>query len=272
MRNPGEAIDFEVPIKGDLRNPKFKLWPVISEVLKNIVIKPPTSPYLAHVKTVEQKVEKYHTIDWAMREAVYHNGQQKYVESIADFLKKEPTASITIKPVEYEEKEKEQILFFEAKKKFFFHVYKLKEFSQDDSIFVDKMSVKDSMFVRYLKKQVPDRMIFTVQERCKHLISNDVVEAKYKQLKTQRQEYFLAFFKDKGAERVKIGKSEDYVPYNGFSYYKVEYKNDIPDKLNKAYENIDELNAKAPRKKYLVERIRNRHATAGTRDTGGVRK
>jgi hypothetical protein len=37
---------------------------------------------------------------------------------MVDFLKENPDASISIYPIQYVEKEKEHILFFEAKKKY----------------------------------------------------------------------------------------------------------------------------------------------------------
>ena len=54
--------------------------------------------------------------------------------------------------------------------------------------------------------------------------------------------------------RVKILKGEQVVPYNGFSFYKIEYKGEFPESLIKAYHNMNELNNEAPRKKFKQER------------------
>jgi hypothetical protein len=58
VRNSGNAIDLTLPISGDLRNPHFRIWHVLGEVLTNIVMKPPLTFYIARTKTVENVVEK----------------------------------------------------------------------------------------------------------------------------------------------------------------------------------------------------------------------
>ena len=55
-------------------------------------------------------------------------------------------------------------------------------------------------------------------------------------------------------ERVEVAASENVIPYNGFSYYRIEYKGDFPKSLIKAYQKIDELNDEARREKYLQAR------------------
>jgi hypothetical protein len=58
-------------------------------------------------------------------------------------------------------------------------------------------------------------------------------------------------------KQIKISKGEYVIPYNGFSFYKIEYKGEIPDALIKAYKEMNELNNEAPRKKYKQERKKN---------------
>ncbi len=74
----------------------------------------------------------------------------------------------------YANKEKEYILFFEAKKIFYLLTNNInaRSFNEEDSEKVDKMSAKDSVFVQYLNKQVNDSMLFTIQEKCSVLIDS----------------------------------------------------------------------------------------------------
>ena len=48
--------------------------------------------------------------------------------------------------------------------------------------------------------------------------------------------------------RVKILKGEYVIPYNGFSFYKIEYKGEFPESLIKAYKQMNEFNNEAPQK------------------------
>ena len=131
-------------------------------------------------------------------------------------------------------------------------------FSEADSEAVDKMSVKDSSFVRYLSKQTNDSMLFTIQDKCAKIIDSAVVNNKFKQLNKARYDAFMAYFKQKEVEKqVKIHTAKNTIPYNGFSFYKIEYKGEFPESLLKAYQKMNELDNEIPRKKFEKERKKN---------------
>ena len=73
---------------------------------------------------------------------------------------------------------------------------------------------------------------------------------------------FRQYFIDNGTSgRVRIAAVQSTIPFNGFSFYKIEYKGELPKSLLKAYEEIGELNEKAPREKYKKLRKRNKKAS-----------
>ena len=255
VRSSGNAIDYQIPINGNLSKPHFKIWNTIGQVVANIFIKPPSTPYLIHVKEVEQEVEKSLKLTWQMGQTELRPLQEKFIMRVATFLNNNADAVITISSVEYTEKEKENILLFEAKKKYFAnkHTISYKNLTPDDSSDIDKMSVKDSMFVRYLDKEVPDSMIFTVQERCRIIVDERLVASRLEQLSKKREAVFKSYF-GVAEVRVKFRREEGAIPFNGFSYYKIDYDGQIPKQLMNAYHQMDELNNEAPRKKYLKQR------------------
>jgi hypothetical protein len=257
IRERGNVIDYEIPITGNLRNPKFYLWDVILDILGNIFIKPPTTPYRMEVDNIENEIEKSLTLKWNMRLSSLWLEQRHFIERMADFLEKNPTASITIHPEQYEIKEKEYILFFEAKKKYFLltHNKKLQSFSAEDSEKVDKMSVKDSSFVNYLNNKIKDSIVFTIQEKCTRIIDSATVNAKFEELKRERKNVFVSYFKKRKVEgQLRILSDENVIPYNGFSFYKIEYEGEFPEFLIKAYQQMNEFNNEAPRKKFKKDR------------------
>ncbi len=254
VRERGGVIDYEVPITGNLKNPEFHLRYVLLDLLKNIFIKPPTIPYGVHVTNVEETVEKSIIVSWQTRESILESSQEKFIKKIAEFLKQNPGVSISVYPFQYTDKEKEYILFYEAKKKYFMLTRgkNSRTFTEDDSLEVDKMSIKDSLFVQYLDKHVADSMMFTVQEKCRNFVDSSLVNARYNQLLKSREIQFLSYFKTPGVEsHIKIYPSKDGIPYNGFSYYKINYNNgELPDELKVAYKEMNELNDGWFRKKY----------------------
>jgi hypothetical protein len=257
IRERGNVIDYEIPITGNLKNPKFHLQDVILDLLGNIFTKPPTTPYRMQVKSVENIIEKSLTLKWEMRQSTLWSDQEKFINKMADFLVHTPEASIAVYPMPYVEKEKEYILFFEAKKKYFLlsKDKNAQTLSEDDSLKVDKMSVKDSLFVHYVNKQVGDSLLFTIQEKCNKFIGPDMVNARFRQLNEERENAFMLCFKKKAVEnRVKMFADGNTIPYNGFSFFKIVYKGEFPEALLKAYRQMDVLNNAAPRKRFEKER------------------
>ncbi|MCW3126723.1 MAG: hypothetical protein JWO03_2381 [Bacteroidetes bacterium] len=257
LRNPGNAIDINIPIVGDLRSPHFRIWNVVGQILENIIIKPPLTPYIARTKAVENVVEKSLSLKWEMRSSELTEDQADFLEEMSRFLHKDPHASIAITSNPYIDKEKEYILMYEAKKRYFMASQKRKgnEVSEEDSLMIDKMSVKDSGLVRFLAQQQGVELLYSGQERADHMLGKALVNAKFEQLLRDRQQRFLSYFKEDGtASQVIFIKVRDVIPFNGFSNYKVEYKGETPEKLIKAYDNLVSLNNMAPRKKYAFKR------------------
>lgn len=259
-RERGNVIDYEIPITGDLKNPNFKFKDVILDVLGNIFVKPVTVPYRTEVRNVENEIEKSLSLKWVMRKAELNPPQEKFIKKMSDFLVENPQAYITVKQEVYTEKEKEYILFFEAKKKFYLFANKMKsaDLNDRDSVRIEKLSIKDSSFTYYLNKQVGTDL-HTVQEKCGRLIKAEFVDQKLKQLNTARKNLFLSFFKEEKVEgRVKMETIQSTVPFNGFSLYRVSYKGEFPDRVMEAYEDINDLDNTNPRSKFKEERSRNR--------------
>ncbi len=254
IRERGNVIDYQIPITGNMKDPKFHLHDVLMDMLGNIFIKPSTTVYRMEVKNVENEIEKLLSLNWAMRQTKMISSQGKFVTKIAEFLKDSPEANITVRPFSYSDKEREYILFFEAKKKYFLIHEKKDEssMSENDSISIDKMSSKDSLFLKYLDHVAQDSMLFTIQEKCEYLVGKDILNRKFDQLVKEREHVFMEYFKaNKTEKQVRFFTNENAIPFNGFSYFKIEYKGDIPKSLVDAYEKLNELNTESPRDKYL---------------------
>ena len=261
IRERGNVIDYEIPITGSLKDPKFHWKDIVFDALENIIVKPLTTPYRMEVRTAETTIEKSVSINWKLRSNALESEQEKFVKKIVDFLKENPEAHIDVYPQNYLLKEKEYILFFEAKKKYylFTHQQNVQSFCEADSEKVNLMSVKDSMFIRHLNNHAKDPLLFTLQEKCERFVGISVINKQYKDLKKERLKTFMFFFEKEGVKnQIKIHSGNDMIPYNGFSFYKIKYKNDFPESLIHAYQKINELNNQAPRKKYKKEREKNK--------------
>jgi hypothetical protein len=241
-RQHGNVIDYQIPITGNMKNPTFHLRQVVFHIFGKIFINPALIPFRLLEKKSENEIDKSLIMEWEIRQNSLLHRQEKFVNKIVDFLKKNPEATLAVYPNQYAEKEKEYIGFFEARKKYFLMSGKLNalSLSKEDSLKVENMPVKDSLFVKFLNKQVHDSMLYTIQAKCNSFVGLSVINAKFDQLNKKREDMFLLHFKKEGMEnRVKIYKAENEVPYNGFSFYKIVYNGELPKSLIRAYQQMN---------------------------------
>jgi hypothetical protein len=253
VRERGSVIDYQIPVKGNLKDPAFKPGDIITDILRNILVKPPTTPYRLEVKNVEKEIEKTLRVKWQMRQYAIEEGQDKFMKHVSTFLKDNPEARIVVQPVFYEEKEKENLLLFEAKKKFFLEKHKdMTSLSKKDSMEVEKLTFKDHALRKFLDGSLKKPELLTLQEKCYRVVGKEIVERDYKALVEKRREAFLKYFKDnKSDERVEILNVKNEVPYNWFSYYDINYKGEVPESLAKAFRKLYEINSEPPRREYF---------------------
>jgi hypothetical protein len=240
-RQHGNVIDYQIPISGNLKNPTFHLHQIVFHIFGKIFVNPALFPFRLLEKKSENEIDKSLILQWKIRQNSLLSQQEKFVDKLATFLKKNPDATIDVYPNHYSEKEKEYIGFFEARKKYFLMSGKINalSLSKEDSLKVENMPVKDSLFVKFLNKQVHDSMLYTLQDKCISFVSSSVINAKFEELNKKREAAFMLYFRNEGAEnRVKIYKGENEIPYNGFSFYKIVSSGEIPKSLKKAYQRM----------------------------------
>jgi hypothetical protein len=259
-RDNGNAIDYEIPITGSLKDPEFHFGNIIWNIVLNTFIKPPTTLYRSEVKNVENRIEKSLSFDWQMGSAVMMPDCEKFVKNVASFLKDHPDVSIDVQPIDYLEKEIEYLSFFEAKKKYFRESKKIQGLlSEDDSTDVSRMSIKDADFVKYLNAHVTDKRKFSVQEKCIAFLSEGYVNKKWAELKKAREQTFESYLKDGPVlSRVKVKAHKTEIPFTGFSHYKISYNGALPDDLKNAFKTLDKLDNEEPRAKLKDERNKTR--------------
>jgi len=261
IRDKGNVIDYQIPVTGNLKRPKFNIKDVIRDALVNIIEKPFKTLYRINVKNTENDIEKALTFKWEIRQSSPDANQLKFINEMAEFLSLNKTASIIVQPQIFVQKEKETIELFDARKMYFM-TFKHKdqsEFTKNDSIYVDRMSVKDHKFNIYLNKHTKSRLVFTTQEKCALLIGSKRIKIKLNQLTINRKNTFIQPFIKKGVmKQIKFTPSKTVIPFNGYSFYKIIYQGEIPEILSTAYNKMNGLNNESPRKAYKKDRLKVR--------------
>jgi len=257
VRERGNVIDYEIPITGNIKDPKFHFKDVILDAAENVFIKPFRAPYIMKVRTVENEIEKSRVLRWEMRQDNLSDDQEEFLRELSDFLLEHPDAVLYINQSVYVEKEKEYIFLYEAKKRYYLSKNKKQNgyLTEDEEREIENMSNKDSLFIRFLNSKVDKTLLFTVQDKCLALIGPQVVETKFRKLLKDRETVFMNYFKTQQfSDRIRIKPMENKIPYAGFSSYRIDYNNKLPQELGKAIDKMNDLNNKNPRKKFKKER------------------
>jgi hypothetical protein len=257
VRERGNVIDYDIPINGNLDNPKFNVWDPIWDVLGNLFIKPATLLYGVHVRNVERRIEKNMNLSWQTGSHTPDKQADKILKGISAFLGENPEAVLTVVPTPNEEKEREALLIFEAKKRFFLHRRKGKSqrLSEEDSVLVDKIATKDPKLDAYLSARTTDSLLFTIQHKSMNVVGKPAIDEKYRRLNRLRRSAFLSYFTQFQKEKqIHFKKESGSIPFNGTSLYEIHYSGDLPEKLRKAYNSYQGLNDDLIRKGFKKKR------------------
>lgn len=261
-REGSNIIDYQIPITGNLKNPKFHFRDAIFDALENLFVKPVTSVYRNELKNNENEIEESLILKWPMHQSVLSSSQIHFLEKLASTMKDDPGSRLSVYPMPYSTKEQEHVLLYEAKKKYFYtNRTKHNENSrEEDSICIERMSIKDAGFLKYLNQQTEQLRLFTIQDKCAVLLKASFVDEKYRLLLAERKNSFMQVFKENEVtKQVQVAYSKNTIPYNGFSYFKLNYTGKKSSSLIRAYERMKELNNEAPRNEFKKARARNQH-------------
>jgi len=68
-RSAGEVIDYQIPVYGNLKSPKFRISKVLKNIISNILLKPSLYTVFVRSKKTENNWRKMLSLKWEMRQA-----------------------------------------------------------------------------------------------------------------------------------------------------------------------------------------------------------
>lgn len=116
LRDRNGDIKLDVPVSGDLNDPKVKIWRIILDILKNIIIKAATAPYDMLASAFGGNEEDYKDIRYQYQQIAPLEKQQKQLSRIASILTDKPELNVSFTQVVDPEQEKVRIAIEEAQK------------------------------------------------------------------------------------------------------------------------------------------------------------
>ncbi len=192
LRDKNGNVNLELPIEGNLDDPKYKIGKVIWQVLKNLISKAAAAPgkLLAKKSGLDEKLLE--GINWQPLQVDLDDTQKKSLDAMASSLSATPEMKLDLVKVYNFHKELDELALRESKKKFlFFHrrISSEEDESEEGDKAIDALHHQDSLFMAWVEEHSQTQnSLLSIFDKSKRLMGNDHLQNKLNQLFEKRME------------------------------------------------------------------------------------
>ena len=112
-------INFTIPVKGNINDPKFKVFPIILKILKDLIIKAAAAPYKLLVRTFNANEDDLRDVKYDYLQADIEKKQSKALNMLARVLNQKKELRAELVHMNNADWEKNQYALFEVKRLFY---------------------------------------------------------------------------------------------------------------------------------------------------------
>jgi hypothetical protein len=197
LRDKNGNIHLELPIEGNLNDPKYKVGKIIWQVFRNLITKAIASPgkLLASKAGVEEKLLE--GFSWKPLQTELDPAQIQSLEALVKSLETTPEMNIELTRNYNDQRELDELALREGKKKFlFFHkrISSEDKMTANDQAMVESIHPNDSAFHSYLNQQVNAQGdMISVYEKSKRLSGKDRISDQLQEIYRLRAENVFTY-------------------------------------------------------------------------------
>lgn len=207
LKDARGVVELDVPVKGDLKDPQFRVWPIIWRIFKNLIEKAAMAPANLLARAVggadESELEGVH---FDQAQAVPGAKQYKVLDQLAKALAAKPELRADLIPLVDASAEAQEVALFEGKRRFLFA--EAPALTNADSTRILALANTDSLFVRYVEQATPALGGKPVQERCLGMIGRDNVMALQREIEYARTEHVMQYLLGRGVPAARVAYRE----------------------------------------------------------------
>lgn len=211
LKDVNGNINLDIPVEGNLADPKYRLGKVIWGIVKNIIVKAATAPARLLSRAFGGKPEDYDEIRFNYFQKGLSADQLHIADNLAKALADKPALSLSLIQVNNKEDEMEKMALLQAKEQYL-------GITISDSLTtvqkskVDSVDNTDSLFGAWVDNQMHiQSSLNSIQNRCVQLIGKDKLSAAVDQLMQDRNTALATFFTQQNIApgRVTISNTTD---------------------------------------------------------------
>lgn len=189
-------IDLDVPVEGDINDPQFQPWPIVWQVLKNLLVKAVTAPGRLIGRALgggeDADLEE---VRFDLLQAGLGKVQRKALDQLAKGLEAKPELIVALVPLVDPQEEQEELAAFLIKQEF---LQITGVISAEDSARILLLSTRDSLFVGFLNGKSPGTVGQGERQRCLGIVGAETVKARCSELEAARQGAVKAYVQTLG--------------------------------------------------------------------------
>ncbi len=195
-------IDLDVPVEGDINDPQFKPWPIVWQVLKNLLVKAATAPGRLIGRALgggdEEDLE---SVRFDLLQTGMGKLQRKALDRLAKGLEAKADLTVALVPIVDPREEQEELAAFLAKQEFLQLTGTLTE---EDSARIIALSTRDSLFVGFLDSKSPGTAGQGERQRCVAIAGAETVTTRCRELESARQAAVKAYLQAQGLNAPRV--------------------------------------------------------------------
>jgi hypothetical protein len=214
LKDRDKNIVLDIPVEGDLGDPKYKVWKTIGRIFKELLLKAASSPYnlvAGAVGTDEESTKRINIDNLTDSLSPRHHVK---LDNLVKVLTEKPELILLIDAYYHINSESEKIAEFKAKEEFF------KQHNKQD------VNIKDSIFIHFVNsKSKPEHLSLGTTEKINKLYPTGVLKEHVELLVDNKTLYINNYLIQNGVLATQIKKSAlDGLRYDQSSNKNVQYQ------------------------------------------------
>lgn len=226
LKDVNGVIDLDVPVKGDLKDPEFKAWPIVWQVLKNLIVKAATAPGRLLMRAFEGADESdLERVRFEYLQPGPAKPQEKTLKQLVSALKAKPELTVDLVPIVDATAEAREVAVFHAKKAFLFP--DKPDIIGADSTRIAELSARDSAFTAYVEGRTASLAGKSLHDRCLALLGAAEADRIVGEIEYARRESTMQFLLAQGITPARVhyrdGTAEELAGQRGVPGYRFVY-------------------------------------------------
>ena len=194
-------IPIDVPVEGNLADPKYKVWKTIGNIFKELILKAASSPYKLIAGGADEESSKRIVVEQVLDSL--STSDYNRLDKLAEILVEKPNLSLILDPYYNRVNEVNNLAAFYAKAEYV-KLDKKISYTSGEMDKINSVKVKDSLFVSFIDSKLSGEM--STEEKISKLYQNSEIQQVVDDAIKNKVNFIYNYLKAKGVNDNQLPK------------------------------------------------------------------